>query len=365
MFRVLADMGGLDLVATEGTWNLGIGFLAVVAPEVADAATAALRPTASTPGRSVWCATTRAPTESSNRARRASTEARCAWSARTRMPVTRRTERSNPPCAASSAWPGKARSTRRSTTRSCSSSTAGRTPRAWPRRSPAACSTSTRPAAGARGVPHARHARAARRHRSRPRPVRHEGHGLQRRRAQPFYVNAPYGIVLVHNGNLTNTRELTSELFHKDRRHLNTSSDTELLVNILGSELQSEISGPDLDPAQVFRAVARVHERVEGSYATIALIAGYGLLAFRDPFGIRPLILGKRPAGGATAVRNGSWPPSRSCSRTPDSRSSATSSPARPCSSPWTARSTRSSAPRTRRSRRARSSTCTSPAPTP
>ena len=114
--------------------------------------------------------------------------------------------------------------------------------------------------------------------------------------AQPFYVNAPYGIVLVHNGNLTNTRELTSELFSKDRRHLNTSSDTELLVNILGSELQSEIAGPDLDPAQVFRAVTRVHERVEGSYASIALIAGYGLLAFRDPFGIRPLILGKRPA---------------------------------------------------------------------
>jgi len=114
--------------------------------------------------------------------------------------------------------------------------------------------------------------------------------------AQPFYVNAPYGIVLVHNGNLTNTRELTTELFHKDRRHLNTSSDTELLVNILGSELQSEITGPDLDPTQVFRAVGRVHERVEGSYASIALIAGYGLLAFRDPFGIRPLILGKRPA---------------------------------------------------------------------
>ncbi len=114
--------------------------------------------------------------------------------------------------------------------------------------------------------------------------------------AQPFYVNAPYGIVLVHNGNLTNTRELTSELFHKDRRHLNTSSDTELLVNILGSELQTEITGPDLDPAQVFRAVGRVHERVEGSYAAIALIAGYGLLAFRDPFGIRPLILGRRPA---------------------------------------------------------------------
>jgi amidophosphoribosyltransferase len=114
--------------------------------------------------------------------------------------------------------------------------------------------------------------------------------------AQPFYVNAPYGIVLVHNGNLTNTRELTDELFHKDRRHLNTSSDTELLVNILGSELQSEMAGVELDPEQVFAAVARVHERVEGSYATIALIAGYGLLAFRDPFGIRPLILGTRPS---------------------------------------------------------------------
>jgi amidophosphoribosyltransferase len=112
--------------------------------------------------------------------------------------------------------------------------------------------------------------------------------------AQPFYVNAPYGIVLVHNGNLTNTRELTSELFHTDRRHLNTSSDTELLVNVLANELQSVISGPELDAAQVFQAVTRVHERVEGSYAAIALIAGYGLLAFRDPFGIRPLILGKR-----------------------------------------------------------------------
>ena len=121
--------------------------------------------------------------------------------------------------------------------------------------------------------------------------------------AQPFYVNAPYGIVLVHNGNLTNTRELTDELFHKDRRHLNTSSDTELLVNVLGGELQATISGLELDPDQVFEAVARVHERVEGSYAAVALIAGYGLLAFRDPFGIRPLILGTRPA---TASGSGS-----------------------------------------------------------
>ncbi|MCZ4067141.1 amidophosphoribosyltransferase [Microbacterium sp. H37-C3] len=114
--------------------------------------------------------------------------------------------------------------------------------------------------------------------------------------AQPFYVNAPYGIVLVHNGNLTNTRELTDELFSKDRRHLNTSSDTELLVNVLANELQATISGLDLDPDQVFQAVERVHERVEGSYAAIALIAGHGLLAFRDPFGIRPLILGTRRA---------------------------------------------------------------------
>src|SRR3954454_2745949 len=114
--------------------------------------------------------------------------------------------------------------------------------------------------------------------------------------AQPFYVNAPYGIVLVHNGNLTNTRELTDELFHKDRRHLNTSSDTELLVNVLANELQATISGVELEPEQVFQAVARVHERAEGSYAAIALIAGYGLLAFRDPFGIRPLILGTRKA---------------------------------------------------------------------
>ncbi|MET1042782.1 MAG: amidophosphoribosyltransferase, partial [Microbacteriaceae bacterium] len=116
--------------------------------------------------------------------------------------------------------------------------------------------------------------------------------------AQPFYVNAPYGITLIHNGNLTNTRELTRELFTIDRRHLNTSSDTELLVNVFAHELQQEVSGLDLDPDQIFNAVSRVHERVEGSYAAIALIAGYGLLAFRDPFGIRPLILGVRHVEG-------------------------------------------------------------------
>jgi amidophosphoribosyltransferase len=112
--------------------------------------------------------------------------------------------------------------------------------------------------------------------------------------AQPFYVNAPYGIILVHNGNLTNTRELSGDLFRIDRRHVNSTSDTEMLLNVLATELQGQITGLELDPDQVFRAVELVHERVEGSYAVIAMIAGYGLLAFRDPFGIRPLILGKR-----------------------------------------------------------------------
>jgi amidophosphoribosyltransferase len=123
------------------------------------------------------------------------------------------------------------------------------------------------------------------------------GNAANEEEAQPFYVNAPYGITLVHNGNLTNTRELTQELFHVDRRHLNTTSDTELLVNVLANELQEQVSGSELDPEQIFTAIARLHERVEGSYAAIALIAGHGLLAFRDPFGIRPLVLGRRPAG--------------------------------------------------------------------
>lgn len=112
--------------------------------------------------------------------------------------------------------------------------------------------------------------------------------------AQPFYVNAPYGIVLVHNGNLTNTRELEGELATVDHRHVNTGSDTEMLVNVLGSELQSLVNGSGLDADHLFQAVRRVHERVEGSYGVIALIAGHGLLAFRDPFGIRPLVLGSR-----------------------------------------------------------------------
>lgn len=123
------------------------------------------------------------------------------------------------------------------------------------------------------------------------------GNAKKEQEAQPFYVNAPYGIVLVHNGNLTNTRELTKELAEKDRRHLNTTSDTEMLVNVLASELQSAESKTSFTPDTAFDAVASLHRRVEGSYAAIAVIAGQGVLAFRDPFGIRPLILGRRQAG--------------------------------------------------------------------
>ncbi len=121
-----------------------------------------------------------------------------------------------------------------------------------------------------------------------------KGAASREEEAQPFYVNAPYGIILVHNGNLTNTRELEKDLFSIDRRHTNTTSDTEMLLNVFATELQDQISGNDLEPDQVFKAVSSVHKRIQGSYASIALIAGHGLLAFRDPFGIRPLVLGSR-----------------------------------------------------------------------
>lgn len=123
------------------------------------------------------------------------------------------------------------------------------------------------------------------------------GSATKEQEAQPFYVNAPHGIVLVHNGNLTNTRELTRQLHDVDRRHLNTSSDSELLVNVFASELQHTAGVGELSADHIFQAISRVHERVEGSYAAICLIAGFGLVAFRDPFGIRPLIFGQRQAG--------------------------------------------------------------------
>ena len=112
--------------------------------------------------------------------------------------------------------------------------------------------------------------------------------------AQPFYVNSPFGVVLAHNGNLTNTEQLKHELFRQDLRHVNTSSDSEVLLNVLAHELTEAISNVNLSPAAVFAAVAGVHRRCRGAYAVVAMIAGYGLLAFRDPYGIRPLVIGKR-----------------------------------------------------------------------
>ena len=110
--------------------------------------------------------------------------------------------------------------------------------------------------------------------------------------AQPFYVNAPFGITLGHNGNLTNTEQLKSEMFRIDRRHINTNSDSEVLLNVLAHELQEGTNSYTLDPATIFGAVAGLHRRVRGAYACVAHIAGHGILAFRDPFGIRPLCYG-------------------------------------------------------------------------
>ena len=119
------------------------------------------------------------------------------------------------------------------------------------------------------------------------------GNAYSEEEAQPFYVNAPYGIVLVHNGNLVNAAALKQELFDIDRRHINTGSDTEVLINVLAHELERAARDRELSPEEIFAAVAAVHRRVRGSYAVIALIAGHGLLAFRDPFGIRPLAFGE------------------------------------------------------------------------
>jgi amidophosphoribosyltransferase len=120
------------------------------------------------------------------------------------------------------------------------------------------------------------------------------GNAFSDEEAQPFYVNAPFGLVMVHNGNLTNAAELKAELFSIDHRHLNTESDSEVLINVLAHELEKTTRGLPLAPADVFAAVRGVHRRVRGSYAVVALIAGHGLLAFRDPFGIRPLCLGRQ-----------------------------------------------------------------------
>ena len=118
--------------------------------------------------------------------------------------------------------------------------------------------------------------------------------------AQPFYVNSPFGIALAHNGNLTNAKALKEELFQSDRRHLNTDSDSEVLLNILAHELQKSC-GLTATAEDVFTAVTRVHERCNGAYAIVAMISGVGVLAFRDPHGIRPVVIGKREAQGEQA----------------------------------------------------------------
>ncbi|MCR5865297.1 MULTISPECIES: amidophosphoribosyltransferase [Aquincola] len=132
------------------------------------------------------------------------------------------------------------------------------------------------------------------------------GNAYSEEEAQPFYVNAPFGIVLVHNGNLTNALALKQELVDVDRRHINTESDTEVLINVLAHELARAARDKTLNPEVIFDAVAAVHKRIKGSYAVVALIAGYGLLAFRDPFGIRPLVYGEAVTPEGRTVMVGS-----------------------------------------------------------
>ncbi|SEG43661.1 amidophosphoribosyltransferase [Vibrio hangzhouensis] len=116
--------------------------------------------------------------------------------------------------------------------------------------------------------------------------------------AQPFYVNSPFGITLAHNGNLTNAHEVREKLFEKDRRHVNTTSDSEVLLNVLAHEIDT-VKG-NVTSEDVFRAVTNVHRTIKGAYAVAAMIIGHGMIAFRDPNGIRPLCLGKREVEGKT-----------------------------------------------------------------
>ena len=111
--------------------------------------------------------------------------------------------------------------------------------------------------------------------------------------AQPFYVNSPFGLTLAHNGNLTNAEELKKQLFMDDQRHLNTNSDSEILLNVFAHELQ-QLKKLRIDATDVFKAVSAVHKRCKGAYAVVIMIAGFGVLAFRDPHGIRPLVFGER-----------------------------------------------------------------------
>jgi amidophosphoribosyltransferase len=124
-----------------------------------------------------------------------------------------------------------------------------------------------------------------------------------RAEAQPFYVNSPFGLALAHNGNLTNADTLRDELFREDLRQLNTGSDSEILLNVLAHELRNKVDSGTLKlrPEDVFAAVRDVFKRCRGAYSVVVLIVGYGLLAFRDPNGIRPLVIGQRRPGSPEA----------------------------------------------------------------
>lgn len=117
--------------------------------------------------------------------------------------------------------------------------------------------------------------------------------------AQPFYVNSPFGIAMAHNGNLTNAEELQLSLFKTAKRHINTASDSEVLLNIFAHELLNK-NQPYLESEDIFGAISRLHKQVQGAYAVVAMIIGHGLVAFRDPFGIRPLAIGKRETAQGT-----------------------------------------------------------------
>lgn len=116
--------------------------------------------------------------------------------------------------------------------------------------------------------------------------------------SQPFYVNSPYGIALAHNGNLTNSEALSEEVFRADLRHINTNSDSEVLLNVFAHELGKQ--GMSLAPDDIFTAIGRLYERCEGGYAAVAMISGYGLVGFRDPNAIRPIVIGKRESSQGT-----------------------------------------------------------------
>ncbi len=128
--------------------------------------------------------------------------------------------------------------------------------------------------------------------------------GENRSEAQPFFVNSPFGVALAHNGNLVNARELSHELFQSDLRQLNTGSDSEVLLNVFAHELMVSVrnKGGTLQSSDVFDAVSRLHQRCNGAYAVVAMIVGYGLVAFRDPCGIRPLVVGTRQDDGQQSV---------------------------------------------------------------